>query len=214
MKIIDAIRNVIRPDATSSYDYSVCAEEINQALGISGPYSYPDALDERFKQYPIFNWLCTDSHVGLDALYMDGEPVGCCYRSARKNYLEVEWLSKEIADQVRNIVSSYDEGKSVDLVDPDQDIGDDFVVVHVGQALTDDGFYEGRPVRALVWYDGLMGRSTDPKYRREGHSYFEKVARDDPKRNCVLVQDGDEQRVIPIEDFRLAFNTKEVDEPA
>lgn len=211
MKLIDAIKQVKRPaPGEKTYHYwpydAVIAE-----LGISDPYYPPEALEERLGCYPIFNWLCTDEHVGLDALYLDDEPVGCAYRSARKNGYEIKWLPG-CPEKVREVILSYAEGPDTfDFIDPEEEVGEFQTMAYTGQALTEHGFYEGRPVKALVWYDDIYRRSTPVEYRREGRAYTEGVPHEDPKANCVLVQDGDEQRVISIDDFMIPINVEKVD---
>lgn len=195
MKLIDAIRNVIRPVPTHAWEFSPPDEAITESLGISGTmYFFPDELRERLKAYPIFNWQCTDEHVGLDALYLDGEPVGCTYRSARKNPYEVEWLSVEIAAKVRQVILSYAAKEHQPaLVDPEQDIGEDFRVHFVGQPLTKDAFFEGRPVTIVGGYD-IMSRDA-PKYG-------------DPNYNKFIVLDQGEERTVAPGDLHFAFNVK------
>lgn len=210
MKLIDAIRNVVRPENPDKWDFMVCGDEINRDLNIDGMYFYPEELSARFKAYPIYQWICTDTYVGLMALYLDNEPVGCTYQSSRKGGMEVEWISREIANTVRTVVCSYMENTdTASILDPDQDIGDDFNVQFTGQALTDDGFYEGRPVKVLVQYDSI--RTTPPGSRRKGHSYLENAPYGHKNYGCVKIQDGDEQRVIPITEFKMAFNVKAPD---
>jgi hypothetical protein len=210
MKLIDAIRNVTRPAEPDRWRHSAPLEEICEALGIDYDWNEPEELQTRLQSYPIFNWLCTDTHVGLNAIYFDGEPVGCSMQTARKSSTNVEWISAEDARRVREAILSYREEKLFDLIKPDAEIGDDAGVAYTSQALTNEGTYQGRPVTALVWYDGLTSRSTPEEYRKPGRAYTEAVPYADEKSNCVLVQDGDEQRIIPIEDFRIAFNVKGV----
>jgi hypothetical protein len=210
MKLIDAIRNVTRPATPDPWRHSAPLEEICEALGIQYDWNEPEELQSRLQSYPIFNWLCTDTHVGLNAIYLDGEPVGSSMQVARKNSTNVQWISAEAARRVRDAILSYREEKVFDLILPDEEIGDDAGVAYVGQALTSVGTYQGRPVKALVWYDGLSSRSTEEKYRQPGRAYFEAVPYADEKSNCVLVQDGDEQRIIPVEEFRIALNVSGV----
>ena len=212
MKLIDAIRNVTRPAKPDAWRHSAPLEEICEALGIQYDWNEPEELQSRLQSYPIFNWLCTDTHVGLNAIYLDGEPVGSSMQVARKNSTNVQWISAEAARRVRDAILSYREEQVFDLILPDEEIGDDAGVAYVGQALTDEATYQGRPVKALVWYDGLASRSTPEEYRREGRPYFEAVPYKDEKSNCVLIQDGDEQRIIPVEEFRIALNVKGVQE--
>lgn len=205
MKLIDAIKNVVRPVATSSSDFSAPCEAINESLGLQSPFYYPDELDERLKAYPIFNWTCTDQSVGLDALWLDGEPVGATYRSSRRGAYQVEWLSQDIADRVRTVIASYaDDAKQVKLVDPEEDIGETFHVDFVGQTFQERGFYQGRPVRALVWYDNAY--HTPVETRSADRPYFERTPYNSDLYGKVLVQDGGEQRLILITEYELPFN--------
>lgn len=206
MKLIDAIKNVKRP-LTDDRSFDHCPfEELCRELCIEPIWDVPEELEHRLGCYPIFNWMCTDEHVGLDALYLDGEPMGMVYRPARKCGYVFKWLNC-CAEKVQAVILSYvDRDGDFDIIDPDTELPDFANVDYAGQALTDDGFYEGRPVKALVWYDQLMGRSTPVEYRREGRSYTEAVPYGSVNGNCVLVQDGDDQVVIPIEEFMIPLN--------
>jgi hypothetical protein len=107
MKLIDAILRVERPEAKSPWDFSAPIPEMCSDLSISEIHSHPDELLARIKEYPIFNWLCTDEMVGLSALYLDGESVGACYRSGRKMSYVFHWLSYEDANKTRDVLLSY-----------------------------------------------------------------------------------------------------------
>lgn len=205
MKLIDAILNVERPESESPWDFSTPINKIAANLGIEGFHDEPDELSARLKSYPVLNWYCTDTHVGLFAMYLDGEAVGCHYRNARKSDYEIEWISLELAEKTKAVIMSYINNEiDVTLIDQNQDIGDDYGVSYVSQALTSDGLYEGRPVKALIWYDSY-GYNTPVKYRIKGRAYIMRVPSDDPKSNCVKIQDGKDQRIIPIKDFRMPF---------
>ena len=207
MKLIEAIRNVERPESQHPWDFAVPEDKLCSELDIDGFYEWPNELQERLKSYPIIEWYCTDENVGLYAIYLDGEPVGCHFRRARKAKYDFSWISSEARNKTRDVIISYYEKAQdeIELINPDDDIGEDYAVEFVTQALSDDGFYQGRPVRALVWYDGMMGRNTPQEYRREGKAYYESVDSKDPRANCVLIQDGDEIRVIPVMEFRMPF---------
>lgn len=207
MKLIDAIMQVERPEAQSVWDFCSPLEELCSDLKIPHCYDNPDELLKRLKSYPILQWMCTDESVGLNALYLDGEAVGCHYRNGRKMSYEIEWISSSARSKTYNVIKSYMQEKpdEISLINPDQDIGEDYGVHYVTQLMTDDGFYEGRPVRILVRYEGLEGRTTPEEYRRKGRSYYEAVGSKDERANCLLVQDGDEQRIIPVNTFRIKF---------
>jgi len=107
MKLSDAIRRVEQPEAKSPWDFSAPIPEMCSDLSINEIHNYPEELLARLKEYPIFNWLCTDEMVGLSALYLDGEPVGACYRSGRKMGYVFKWLSYEDANKTRDVLLSY-----------------------------------------------------------------------------------------------------------
>lgn len=122
MKLLDAIRRVKRPESRGRWDNAMNVDRVCSALGIQEMWQYPDELDHRLKEYPIFNWLCTDEMVGLYAIYLDGEPVGAYYRSGRKMDYQFMWLSQEIGAQVRSVLLSYLEPETFDVIDPDTQI--------------------------------------------------------------------------------------------
>jgi hypothetical protein len=209
MKLIDAICNVERPASQTSWDFRAPSDAINESLGLPYVDYYSDALMERLKAYPILEWICTDTWVGLYALYLDDEAVGAAYQSARRNSFEIEWVSQSAAQRVQQTILQYTErSNEFDLIDPEQDIGEDFSRPFVTQLLTDDGFFEGRHVRVLVKYDWL-GHCTPKEYRTAERSYTISVHSKDEKRDHLLVQDGDEQRLIHVEDFKMKFNVKD-----
>lgn len=196
MKLIDAIKNVARPDNKHSWELNPDCDSICESLGVAGIYGYfEDNVTSRFKAYPIFEWICTDEHVGLDALYLDGEPVGCSYRPARKASYEVEWISNETASKVREFLLSIVDRPQFNLMDPDQDIGDDFAVHYVGQNLTKVGTFEGRPVTITGGYD-LM-RSNIP-YGDERYNKF-------------IIDDNGEEKLAEPQQVRFPFNLAKVD---
>lgn len=207
MKLIDALRNVNRPadDRYCTVDFSEICTEIGISASVS--WNTPDELDQRFKSYPLATWCCTDTHVGYHAIWMDGEPVGYSFQSARKSDTSFRWISQEVVDRMRAVIMSYNEPENTSqFLDPNEDISEFYTVSYVSQLLTDEGFYEGRSVKALVRYDGLTTWSTPAKYRSPDRAYTVAVPYEDPKHNCVLVQDGDEQRIIPISEFKIPIN--------
>lgn len=120
MKLFDAILRVKRPEEPALWDFTAPIPEICRELSIDEIHNYPEDLLTRLKEYPIFNWLCTDEHVGLSALYLDGEPVGACYRSGRKMGYVFKWLSYDAANRTRDVLLSYlvdDSTMPVDLVE-------------------------------------------------------------------------------------------------
>lgn len=77
-------------------------------------------FNERVKVMPINTWICTDTEVGINAYYMDGEFIALSFQSARKNRVEYSWVSvekaKEVAKFIRQIDGQDDE-KTYPLID-------------------------------------------------------------------------------------------------
>jgi hypothetical protein len=207
MKLIDAIRNVVILESKSPWDNHASLDEIAADFGIDHFYSAPDELNARIKAYPISSWLCTDTGVGINAIYFDGEPAGSSSKQARKDGLFVEWISQEIAMRVRDAIMEHVRQGSIAIIDPEEEIGDGFTVNFAGQAFTDDGRYQGRPVKALIWYSSI-GDHTPERARRAGRSYMVGVPYKDEKADHLLVQDGDEQRLIPFSEFIIPYSVK------
>jgi hypothetical protein len=209
MKLIDAIRLVERPEDPSRWAYSVDMEAICRSLDIPELWDQHDKVDERIREYPLATWYCTDTHVGLFAIWFDDRPVASAFQPARKSDKTIQWVSVKDAEEVRNFFLSLLPKPDFHLLDPNEDLGEHWNVGYVDQPLTDDGFYQGRPVKILVRYDGIMCRTTKPEHRRPDRSYYEKVDYSDPRRGHVLVQDGNEERLIPIEEFGIPFKVKQ-----
>lgn len=125
MKLLDAIQQVKQPESKYSWAYSEDLDELSEALDLPPLYgSAWDAADLRLQSYPLFTWTCTDTGVGLRALYFDGKPVAATYQPYRKSDKEFKWVSKEAADKVREFLISLNPVQSpeIELIDPDEDI--------------------------------------------------------------------------------------------
>jgi hypothetical protein len=124
MKLIDAINRVKFPQETGRWDFAAPLEEICDALGIGSPWGYSedvfDELDKRLKAYPICDWRCTDTMVGLYAIYLDGIAVGTSFQSARKSERYFKWVSQESVAKVRSVILSYATQDEDSLIDPDE----------------------------------------------------------------------------------------------
>lgn len=107
MKLVEAICNVERPEPRVPWDYTVDVDRLIEHFGLDsmGSYVYEE-LDQRLKAYPIRTWLCTDTTVGLYAIWMDGVPVGCSWQSCRKANVGYSWINAEAATLVRDMLLS------------------------------------------------------------------------------------------------------------
>lgn len=99
MKFIDMLKNVRKDDTNKHYlkAYSLCS-----VVDLS-PSSYID-LDEqdRLQAFWLKTWMCTDTMVGVAAIFLDGELVGCTNQTARKNDYEIFFINRECAIKIRD----------------------------------------------------------------------------------------------------------------
>lgn len=104
MKLIDAISNVKRP-IIETWENDPPIEALCNELGVETVWD--EGLDQRIRKYPIVSWKCTDTQVGLYAIWMAGEPIAAYFQAYRRSEKRFYWISEEIADQVRNLLLSY-----------------------------------------------------------------------------------------------------------
>lgn len=90
---------------------------------------WSEAFNERVKRLPINTWICTDTEVGVNAYYFDGELVALSFQSARKSDVEFRWLSEPLAAQVRDfIISLNKDAFRVSLLKLDAEIDADWLM--------------------------------------------------------------------------------------
>ena len=152
MKLVDALRRVDKSEAGHdpkgrNWQHYLSFESLCDALGISWQEE-PVGYETRVKAYPVIKWICTDTHVGLEAIYFDGELVGCYYQQARKCDKEWEWVSQEAVTKLYQYIVSHNETK-YPLLDPEQDIGEFYTVSYASQLLDDEGIYNGNHVTVV-----------------------------------------------------------------
>lgn len=144
MKFIDALNNV-RKDSNNQVDpdISVFAEVamVNE-FGIN--YS---KFTEGLKGYWLTVNLCTDTWVGVIAVYLYGELIGYTRQDYRKSDIELYFLSHEKAKKTINFVKSLDEEAPFYKIDDnlDEEIGRQSVE-YTSELLEDNGYYNGAKV--------------------------------------------------------------------
>lgn len=154
MKLLEALKNVDQSEDNSQW---VDVEELCRALGIdSWLAERPEDADTRLKRFWLKKWYCSDTWVGITAIFFDGELVGMTEQVARKADMDFTWVNRESADKVwdylRPKLSKVDGYISTTDEIPETDN-----VNYVSQILIDDGFYEGMP--CTVVRDDLFQRN-------------------------------------------------------
>lgn len=117
-----------------------------------------DKLAERMQGYWAIKWYCTDTWVGVVLYFLDGEPLGITTQKGRKCDTEIEFVSKEMALKLRDLLYELckkDEPEdNFALIDMDEEIGEDYTIAYGGQLLVHDGVYCGQPAKVVQTFDG------------------------------------------------------------
>lgn len=177
IKLIDALRNVDKSDPSW-----VNMEGLAEALGVN--YDYDQDHGDRFKAYYLIKWYCTDTWVGVQAIFLDDELVAMSKQTARKESEQISFVSAEAADKVRELIYAK---QYVDLVESDMEVGPFYTVQFGSQLLTKEGFYNGKPVTVVRTWEGYSGREMD-MWR------------------TVRVNDGDNEFNIPVNEFNIPIH--------
>lgn len=91
-KLIDAVQ--------TQKGFDVNPDDFFFETGVDGTDIDYEKFDARFKKYPVYTWVCTDTSVGIYAITLDGVLVAYTTQNARKNPVNVYYFSKLIQDLV------------------------------------------------------------------------------------------------------------------
>ena len=187
MKLRELIAKVDRSDKNED-DADIDA--FCQALDINEWLGWDKRFDERVKGYALTQWLCTDTHVGMNVYFMDDEPVAVSTQSARKSDVYIRFVSEEAALKVRDFILSLvkeDEKFYPTIAALDDEYGDSYTVRYHSELLTDVGLYEGITV----------------KVQRRKMDYNEPC--DEWSKVDVMLEDGTVER-IHLNDFKIPYH--------
>lgn len=108
---------------------------------------YPERA--RLKGYWINKWLCTDTHVGEMAYFLDDELVFTCEQTARKNDAFLYFVDQAAYDKVKVFIDQYrlpDELDAPEFIG-DQESPDEITYQWAESCLRRVGMYQGREVK-------------------------------------------------------------------
>lgn len=180
--ILDAMSRVDKSHGCPNW---VDLEDLERALNLpSGFRSWDQSVQERFKGYFLINWMCTDTWVGFEVIFLDDEMVACRIQDARKSDPTIEFTSVQAAKKVYDVLlPSFDES-NVPVVKSDQTLGARYSVQFATQLLNFEGFYNDKPVKLV----------------RERYKSAERMV-------TVEDEDGMHHR-IPVTDFMIPINLR------
>ena len=93
-------------------------------------FNDPSPEDSRLFEYPLYETICTDTHVGEYLLFLDDEFVALKQYHNRKSDTEVTYVSKEAKDLVRAYVKSFLEEEEEEE-DEEDFLGDEAMPAYV-----------------------------------------------------------------------------------
>ena len=204
MKLIEAIQRVDRSDANSGY----AGDEFFSDL--MGQSVYLDVNADRIQCCNLFPWYCTDTWVGGMVYYLDDRPLAFGFQSARKSQETVKYVDTEVLKDAREYVSSLIHGDIIEphLIDPDEEIGEDYTVAYREQLLTDRGYVDGRAVMYLK-AETKAWLAANIEANAYGYT-FPGDAKATYRESIIVVEYPDETReAIDIERFKMPYRLGE-----
>lgn len=122
MKVRDLIANFIAP-ADATWDHA----NWDDLCGMADHYDYDyTKFSESVKEHHVVSWICSDTRVGLSLITLHGEVVAMAFKSARKSYKNVEYVSTETFERLKAFMLSCTppdvSGKNYNVLDMDREV--------------------------------------------------------------------------------------------
>lgn len=113
--------------------------------------SWVDLKSHGFTCRTVEVWCCTDSWVGTNAIYHNGELICITKQNARKSDVEFLWVNKEVYKRTKDFVNSLvpEEKDPISIIDFDEEVNTSYCLDYTGQLIPgqhDNPIYEGRVV--------------------------------------------------------------------
>lgn len=184
MKLITALKNVDKTQHAQWID----ADEVAQELGINR-YDTPDNWYDRVKGYFIARWMCTDTMVGVCAIYLDDNLVGFYNQVGRKCDKDYEWLDLNSVDKMKEVLleNNCENFKFIDL---SEEIAETHFVDFYSQLVDKQGFFNGNVAKVIG--NGDKANCTSTKVLIETCNETLTVNTEDFKIPLLLNWDGQE----------------------
>lgn len=107
--------------------------------------------DHGFTRRPIWRWLCTDTVVGLFAVYWHEEFVCVSWQSARKNHTEYKWASEDCFNRVKSFLEKLwreqQDMPSIELLNWDELVPTSHSVDFSSELIDDLVVYQNQPAK-------------------------------------------------------------------
>lgn len=186
MKIKDIIKNL---DLSERNSTTPNMEEVFLEFDIEGVWNCDwDLLNSRLKAYWVANHLCTDTWVGITAIFLDEQFAGLSYQTARKADTKYMW-AESMAENVKYFLleCKNEATPCLSYIDMDEDLGEGYPINYTGQMLVKKVLYKG----------DLVGVTKDSD---EGYTNFH---------NITVRHTSGEEEVVDVRDILVPWYLKE-----
>lgn len=204
MKFIDILLNVVKT-AENSNDQN--PDEFSDSVGMAEVVDWP-IFNRHVTGYWVTKHLCTDTWVGLQAIYLDGELIGTSNQQYRKASIDIHYLNEACAEKMRqfiiNNISNEDRYvpiHNVETLEQELDLLEGYSVEYACQLLSKVGYYKGKSVVVLGNGDPWRGILSD--LVRVQFQNDEDKAVDPLLIECIEFPNT---YIINVQDFRIPFN--------
>lgn len=104
--------------------HDACIEDFESNLQTNTYIGYSHEFQSNMTAYPISTWYCTDQMVGVLAYFFRNKFVALSFQQGRKWDVEIQWVSQECANEVREYILSLADGSDINaqLIDPTQEL--------------------------------------------------------------------------------------------
>ena len=128
--------------------------ELIEGLGIHNSGCYYSDPKGRLRHNHISRWMCTDTPVGLDAVFLDGELIAITHQPYRKSNKEWQFVDEKSALMLKNYLLSLtpEEPMSFATLSDEalsKDMGEGYHLSFEGQQMCNHAIYEGDKVELL-----------------------------------------------------------------
>lgn len=182
MKIIDAIKNVIRSEKNKAY----LGEEFYTAFDLNYYDVFKDP--ERITAYYIHQEYCTDTSVGIIAYLFDDKPLAVSSQWGRKCSVGFNFVNEEIYHEARkylvSLVTSHD--PYIPVFSEDEAIEDLMSVEFFDRLMDDEGYHNGR--KCFV-------QRNESRLKAKNDIIYKNV--------IVRYEDNGDVAEIPVEEFKF-----------
>lgn len=131
MKLRELIANVDKSEQNEDwYGYIDDSMISSLSLGCMGVYQIEGK--PRLQCYWVSKWLCSDTHCGIRAFFLDNEFIGIATQRARRDDVVFEYISNTVKAKLRAYImelTDYGEHDEEEIMlDLDREMGDGFKV--------------------------------------------------------------------------------------